>query len=69
MCLIKILLDSFGDRKFDVVQLHVLNINREMLNLMKQLDFEIDYQLHRLYTKRDEGLTADLSIVFSFGIV
>lgn len=69
MCLINSLLDAFGDRKFDAVRFHVLNINNEMLNLMKQLDFQIDYQLHRLYTKRDEGLTADLSIVYSFGIV
>ena len=69
MCLIKVLLDSFGDRKIDAVQLNVLNVNREMLDLMKQLEFEIDYPLYRLYTKRDEGLMADLSIVYSCGIV
>ena len=69
MCLIKVLLDSFDDRQIDAVQLNVLNVNREMLDLMKQLDFEIDYSVHRLYSKRDEGLMADFSIVYSFGIV
>lgn len=69
MSLINILLNSIDDRKFDAVQLNVLNVNNKMLDLMHQLQYNIYYGEHRLYTKRDEGLTADLSIVFSRIIV